>query len=561
MSSSQVPASVPTVQTLLQSFLLIAGLPFADILTPDDCAGLFTKHGPATATASNAGTPAHADNSTTPSSSPATTAASGPDSGTTVGPPAAPPPTPTTRATAAPCPIWTHVLTLWTFLHQVVSASQSCSAAVLRAVVLLTGLRCSPCSENPGAYSKARGRLPLGLLQELTLLVGVRLDAACPDSWRWLGHRVLLADGWVVTLPDTPENQQAYPQPKTQKKGLGFPQVRLVGLFSRAGNVVVGVKWGPCHGKRTGETALLRDIFDQLRPGDVLVADRYYCSYFMIALLKQRGVEVVFHLHQRRQHTFGNGRSLGEEDEIVAWEKPTQCPEWLAQDIYEALPDTLEVRLLGVTVSQRGFRTQHVRIVTTLLDAQRYSKAAVSSVYRDRWDVEGMIRTLKTYMHMEMLRCQTPAMVHKEIWTYLLAYNLIRKTMAQAAQSHGYQPWEISFSQTLQALDAYRYALALATPEEAVVLGKQLLLGLTRLRVGHRPDRVEPRQVKRRPKPYGRLMKPRGQARQDILDRPGGEPRRKKQRRQQPAAQGAGTSGAGSVVTTAGSGPAPAAGQ
>jgi hypothetical protein len=196
-----------------------------------------------------------------------------------------------------------------------------------------------------------------------------------------------------------------------------------------------------------------------------------------------------------------------------------------------------------------------VRIATTLLDAQRYSKAAVSSVYRDRWDVEGIIRTLKTYMHMEMLRCQTPAMVHKEIWTYLLAYNLIRKTMAQAALTHGYQPWEISFTQTLQACDAYRYALALATPGAAQTLGEQMLLGLTKVRVGNRPDRVEPRRVKRRPKPYGRLMKARAEARQEILDRPGGEPRREKHGRKRNRAKGTGSAASDRAGTaTAGSG-------
>jgi hypothetical protein len=281
----------------------------------------------------------------------------------------------------------------------------------------------------------------------------------------------------------------------------------------------------------------------------------------MIALLQQRGVQVVFHLHQRRRHVFGNGQRLGGEDEVVTWEKPKQCPEWLTSEMYATLPDTLQVRVLGVTVSQRGFRTQYLLVVTTLLDAETYSKAAVSALYRDRWDVEGMIRTLKTYMHMEMLRCLTPAMIHKEIWAYLLAYNLIRKTMAQAALAHGYQSWEISFTHTLHTLDAYRYALALATAAEAERLGKQLLLGLTKWRVGHRPDRVEPRQVKRRPKPYGRLMKPRGQARQEILERPGGEPRRKTRRRQPSATQGTGTEAPGRVGPTARSDPAPGAGQ
>jgi hypothetical protein len=537
MSSSDFPGVPPSCQTLLQSFLQVEGLPFAEVLTDNDCQRLFQQYGLSTEAPANAGPPADADQGRLCLSAP-------PTAGVATAPP-----------TAAPCPTWTPVLTVWTFLYQVLSPIKSCTAAVLRAIVLLTELDCLVCSENPGAFSKARCRLPQGLLRDLTLHVGNHLEDACPESWRWLGHRVFAVDGWVVTLPDTPENQQAYPQPKSQKKGLGFPQVRLVGLFSLACNILVEVKWGPCHGKRTGETALLRDILEQLRPGDVLVADRYYCSYFLIVLLKQLGVEVVFHLHQRRQHTFGKGQSLGEEDEVVVWQKPSRCPEWLAAETYAALPDTLQIRIVGVTVHQRGFRVQHYHIATTLLNEAVYSKAAVSSLYKDRWAVEGMIRSLKTYMNMEMLRCQTPGMVHKEIWTYLLGYNLTRKIMAQAALRHGYQPWEISFSQTLQALDAYRNTLATASSAAAAAVGEQLLLGLTKLRVGHRPDRVEPRQVKRRPKPYGRLMKPRGETRQEILDSPGGEPRRKTHRRPPSAAVAAIDSAA---TTTAGSGGAEA---
>jgi Transposase DDE domain len=525
MSSSPLPTRSATDQTFLQSFLQIPGLPFDDVLTAADCQRLFTTHGVPLETATPAGTspaPEHSPTPTAPADPAALTTGTGPEGHP---PTAGPPP-----RLAAPCPIWTPVVTLWTFLHQVVSTSKCCTAAVLRTVVLLTSLRGDPCSENPGAYSKARRRLPLELLKDLTILVGKRLDAACPTSWRWHGRRVLVVDGFVLSLPDTPDNQQVYPQPKSQKKGLGFPQVRLVGLFSLVGQVVVGVKWGPCQGKRTGETALLRDIFDQLQPGDVVVADRYYCSYFMIVLLKQRGVEVVFHLHQRRRHVFGTGQRLGDEDELVVWTKPTQCPEWLSLEIYAELPETLQVRLVGVAVQQRGFRTQYVHIVTTVLDAVEYRREEVTSLYKKRWQVEGMIRSLKTYMSMDRLRCRTPDLVHKEIWAYLLAYNLIRKTMAQAALRHGYEPWQISFSQTLQALDSYRYALAVASPEEAGLRGEQLLEGLTKVRVGQRPDRVEPRQVKRRPKPYRRLMKPRAEARQEICDRPGGEPRQKKPR-------------------------------
>jgi hypothetical protein len=528
MSSCETPAASPSCQTLLQSFLQIDGLPFADLLTEQDCQSLLCQQGLATA---GAATP-QANDSTSPTSLPEA--------------PAVVPATP--RPSASARLLWTPVLTLWTFLHQVLSTSKACTAAVQRAVVLLTELGGELCSENPGGYSKARGRLPQKLIQDLTLLLGPRLEAASPEAWRWLGHRVLLVDGWVVTLPDTPENQQAYPQPKSQKKGLGFPQVRLVGLFGLASQALVAVRWGPCQGKRTGETALLRDLFDRLRPGDVLVADRYYCSYFLIALLQQRGVKVVFHLHQRRRHSFGEGQALGAEDEVVVWHKPKQCPEWLTAESYAALPATLEVRMVGVTVSQRGFRVQQYVIATTLVNAAHYSKAAVASLYKNRWEVEGMIRSLKTYMQMEMLRCRTPAMIDKEIWAYLLGYNLTRKIMAQAAQRHGFQPWQISFTQTLQSLDSYRITLAKASPAVALSVAEQLLFGLTKVRVGQRPDRVEPRRQKRRPKPYGYLTKPRQEAREEILNRPGGEPRRKGQRR---------SSAATVAPTAAASGPVP----
>jgi hypothetical protein len=213
------------------------------------------------------------------------------------------------------------------------------------------------------------------------------------------------------------------------------------------------------------------------------------------------------------------------------WHKPKQCPEWLTAENYAALPQTLEVRMVGVAVHQPGFRVQHYVIATTLLNAANYSQAAVASLYKNRWEVEGMIRSLKTYMQMEMLRCRTPAMIDKEIWSYLFGYNLTRKIMAQAALRHGFQPWQISFTQTLESLDSYRNTLAKATPAAALRVAEQVLLGLTKMRVGQRPDRVEPRRQKRRPKPFGYLTKPRQEARAEILNRPGGEPRRKGQRR------------------------------
>ncbi len=497
MSSS--PSHPPTAScaTILQSFLQVEGLPFAAVLTEEHCQELFRRHGLAWESTPSPAAPTAA----TPH-----LAAAVPVPVATL--PFAPELSP--AADAAPCrnpacptlprcPVWTPALTLWTFLHQVLSTSKACTAAVLRSVVLLTVLGGRPPSTNPGAYSKARGRLPTGLVEELSLGLAARLEDALPEAWRWLGHRVLLVDGWVVTTPDTAENQEAYPQPPSQKKGAGFPQVRMVGMFSRASGLLVGVKYGPCQGKETGEAALFRELFEQLRPGDVLVADRCYGSYFLIALLQQRGVHVVVPLQQRRKHVFGNGQALGDEDEIVVWEKPKR-PEWLDEATYASLPPTLRVRITATRVETPGFRTQYVRVATTLLDATQYRKEAIVGLYRERWGVEGLIRSLKTYLGMEELRCHTPEMVAKEIWVNVLAYNLTRKIMCQAAALHGLEPWPISFTGTKQALAAYRQPLSTAAPAAARELGLQLLEGLKSPLVGKRPERVEPRQVKRRPK-------------------------------------------------------------
>ncbi|MBI1913454.1 MAG: transposase [Planctomycetes bacterium] len=400
MSSSQSAPSPPSCATLLQSFLQVEGLPFAEVLTEAHCYELFQRHGlawdptpagcaPSTATADSAAavpvpvatepcaaalTPAAdgatcnnpaTDTSAVPATVSATVAAAGELVATTASVAVSLPEVSVGHAPAMvpPCPlvprspVWTTSLTVWTFLYQVLSTSKACTAAALRGVVLRTMLGCRRPSKNPGAYRKARGRLPTGLLTDLSLGLAVRREDALPPEWRWLGQRVLLAAGWVVLAPATVVNQAKYPQPTSQKPGAGFPQVRLTGLFSHASGLWLGVKYGPCQGKETGETALLRELLDQLRRGDVLVADRYYCSYFLILLLQQRGVEVVFHLHQRRKHAFGNGQALGAEDEIVVWEKP-KCPDWMDEATSAALPATLEVRSTATRVDQRGLRTQ-----------------------------------------------------------------------------------------------------------------------------------------------------------------------------------------------------------
>jgi hypothetical protein len=263
-------------------------------------------------------------------------------------------------------------------------------------------------------------------------------------------------------MPDTEENQQAYPQPGSQAPGLGFPVARIVVVLSLACGAVFGAALGRLRGKQTSENMLFHTLHAHLERDDVVLADRYYCSYWEITLLGQRGIDVVMRLHQRRQVDFHRGRRLGREDHVVTWPKPVR-PAWMDAATYAVLPDTIEMRELRVQVTQPGFRTRVVLVATTLLDAQAYAKEELAALYRARWHAELDLRSLKQTMQMDVLRCKPPAMVHKEIWGHLLVYNLIRATMAQAALRHGVLPRQVSLQGARQTLAAFGSELAQAS--------------------------------------------------------------------------------------------------
>ena len=413
--------------------------------------------------------------------------------------------------------VYTPAVTLWAFLSQVLhlGAMRSCTAAVARVIVLLTVLGRKPCSDNTSAYCRARAKLSVPVLARLTTDLAHACERQLPKQWLWKGHHVKLADGATVTMADTPDNQKAFPQPRSQAKGLGFPMIRLVVLVSLATAMVSGMALGPYQGKRTGETALLRELFGHFDSGDILLADRYYCSYFMIALLQTLNVAVVSRLHQRRHYDFSSGRQLGSGDHVVYWSKP-QRPSWMDQDTYEQMPESLEVREVQVQVKQPGFRTQSLVVVTTLLAAEYYTQDDIAELYHRRWLLELDIRSLKVTMGMDELRCQSPDMVRREIWTCLLAYNLIRKTMLEAARKSKLSPRQLSFTAALQKIVA-AWAIT-ATADEPLLLSllETLLGDMAKNKVGDRPNRVEPRKVKRRPKPHPLLMESREQARAKL---------------------------------------------
>lgn len=404
--------------------------------------------------------------------------------------------------------VFTPVLTLWAFLTQVICPVGCCRLAVARVMAWRVGQGQPPCGPGTGGYCKARQRLPEGLLARLARETGRALRDGAPEQWRWKGRRVRIADGTGVSMPDTPGNQRAYPHPGSQADGLGFPQIRLVVLFCLACGVVLDAALGPSRGKQSGENALLRGLAGSVPTGGVVLADRYFGGWFDIALWREHGVDVVTRIHRKRATDFRRGRRLGREDHVVSWPK-RQRPDWMDRDTYLRLPDELTMREVRVRVGQRGFRTRVLVVATTLTDPS-VSAADLAALYRARWNAELDLRSVKVTLGMDVLRGHSPAMVRKELWAHLLAYNLIRTAMAQVAESAGRNPRELSVAGTVQALAAFAEVLDTAAGYASFV---RVVLAY---RVGNRPDRVEPRARKRRPKPYPPLTTPRTHARRRL---------------------------------------------
>ena len=415
--------------------------------------------------------------------------------------------------------IFSPLVTLWVFLGQALSADHSCRAAVARLIAHRLSRGQRPCSAETGAYCQARRRLPETFFADLACSVGRALDARAERRWLWRGRRVYLFDGTTVSMPDTPANQAAYPQVYNQKPGLGFPIARVGAVISLACGAVVNL--GVCQyaGKGQGEVSLLRRLWDALRPGDLLLTDALMANWTNIAMLKERGIELVGRLNKaHRTADFRRGQRLGREDHIVQWRKPTSIRslDWRS---YQALPESITVRETRFRVAQPGFRTKVVVVVTTLLDPRQATKGELAELYRARWHNELDLRSIKSTMQMGELRCKTPAMVRKEIWAHVLAYNLIRTVMAQAAVAHDLLPRSISFKGALQTLEAFQPLLERRADRRGADrsgLYQDFLGAIATHRVGDRPDRFEPRLKKRRRNNYDWLTSPRGEVKRKM---------------------------------------------
>ena len=418
--------------------------------------------------------------------------------------------------------VYTPLVTLWVFLGQVISADHSCRSAVARLIAHRISQGQGTCSSKTGAYCQARKRLPEKFFSAVACLVGRALDSKVDPKWLWKGRRVYMFDGTTVTMPDTPENQQAYPQLYNQKPGLGFPIARIGAITSLSCGAIVNLGFCRYAGKGQGEVSLLRRMWDILRPGDILLADRLMSNWTGIVMLKERGLELVSRLNKaNRKADFRRGKRLGKDDHIVRWRKPNSIRS-VDRKTYNLLPDSVTVREVRFRVEQPGFRTKAVVVVTTLLDPVKTTKEDLALLYRARWNNELDLRSIKSTMKMDVLRCKTPELVHKEIWTHILAYNLIRTIMAQAAFKHNIEPRTISFKCALQTLEAFQPLIDFqgdrGKPFRAT-LYEQLLDSITLHRVADRPDRFEPRKRKRSFLRVEWMTKPRWELKREMMKR------------------------------------------
>jgi len=413
--------------------------------------------------------------------------------------------------------IYTPSVTLHAFLSQMVFLGElrSCAAAVARVIVSLTSLGRKAPSADTGNYCRARQKLPEAVLKRLALDTGNRLEAQVPADWLWFGRHVKIADGTTLSMPDTKANQKVYPQSTAQKPGLGFPILRMMVVISMATAALCGMAIAPYAGKLTGESSLLRSLFGILNPNDIVVGDRACGNYFLMALGRMRGIDWLARIHQGRTIHYRRSRCKACYEERVTWQRP-QRPKWMDEATYATVPKSLTLRQIVVEVMEPGFRVDRIALVSTLLDAEQYSAEALAQLYRGRWNVELDLRALKQSMAMEPLRTKTPEMIRKEIWGHWLAYNLIRKVIAQAALSEGKLPRQISFAGARQLIAASWDYLS-REPEAVKDLAPVLWKAMAQHRVGHRPNRVEPRAVKRRPKKQRLLMTPRREAREELL--------------------------------------------
>jgi hypothetical protein len=401
--------------------------------------------------------------------------------------------------------VFSPVTTIWGFLSQVLSEDHSCRDAVSRVVAHRAASGTTVCSPNTASYCNARSRLRTSVLSTLATRTAQELQTSIADQWKWNGRSVFIFDGSTVSMPDTSENQQKYPQVPQQAAGLGFPLARIGVLLSLATGACHDLAIASYQGKGTGETNLFRRVYDTLQGGDVVLADALFDDYFIAWELCRRNIDIVARAQYERK-----GSRIAQskpDDDMLVWKRPNK-PRGMTGEQYRSYPKELIMRQVTVDARDKNNRVKQFHVVTTILD-QSIDGKQIGDLYERRWDGEVDIRSIKSTMQMDILRCKTPDMVHKEIWTHLLAYNLLRTVMAVAASENDIEPRKVSFKGAKQALTAFAPKIEAARPEDRGPLIDAMLTTISYHRVGDRPGRWEPRARKRRPKPATRLTQPR----------------------------------------------------
>lgn len=389
-------------------------------------------------------------------------------------------------------------LTLWAFVWQILKGYASCADAVIQITKWHFQQGHIPCSPDTGHYCEARRRLSLDFLKTLLRLQYEAAMKEVPRAWKWLGkHEVKVVDGTTFMMADSEDNRAAFPPQEEPSPGTRYPIMRAVGLFSLTLGLLKDFAYGPYEGKGTGESNLFRRLFDHINAGDVILGDKYYCSYQDVHQLLARGGHVVVK-HFEYRTNLERVKRLGKQDAIYRWKRPKHARQKMSAEDFAVLPEEILVRVIKVRVTIPGFRVDHFEVMTTLLDSKEYSAEAIADLFFRRWRVELYFDDIKTSLGLEMLRCKSPEMIAKELVVGFLAYCTIRIQMAQAAECLDVPLHEISFTTTMNAMTAFCDA---HHPEGVAIK----LATIVHTRVGHRPGRSEPRAVKRRSKPYDRL--------------------------------------------------------
>jgi hypothetical protein len=399
---------------------------------------------------------------------------------------------------------WNLRLVFWTFLWQVAQAGASCREAIRQAQALCrnAGRPVPPEADSP--YCQARGGLPLERLQQIHDGLCTEADQGVAAKDLWCEHRVFVADGSSVSAPDTPANQKTYPQQSVQKPGCGFPIIRLAALMSLATGMLVAWAAGSWLQHELG---LLQTLWEHLRPGDVLLADRGFCNWALLAQCLQRNLHAILRVKGVRRGDFRQGKRLSRNERFVQWRKPSTAPKTVAAREWTLLPEVLTLRLVRCRLNIPGFRTRRVILVTTLLDSDQYPPAALSQLYFRRWAMELTLRNIKITLQMDQLSCKNPANLEREIRMHFLVHNLVRRLMLEAARRHHVSLERVSFAGSLAAARRYGEALLQTRSQrQRRRLTEEMFAVLASDLVPDRPGRREPRAVKRRPKPYPLLM-------------------------------------------------------